>query len=49
MIVAIDDHPVKSTQDLFSALDQYQAGATVKLTVLRDGQRQEIEVTTASS
>ena len=44
MITAVGKHPVQSVQDLFAALGEYEAGATVKLTLLRDGKQQQVDV-----
>jgi S1-C subfamily serine protease len=48
VIVGFDDHAVKSVSDLLSALADYQVGSTVKLSVLRDGQEQTVDVTLGS-
>jgi S1-C subfamily serine protease len=45
VIVAIDDTSVKNLNDLLSILDNHQAGDTVKVTILRDRQRQDAQVT----
>ena len=44
VITAVGKHPVQSVQDLFAALGEYEAGATVKLTLLRDGKQQQVDV-----
>ncbi len=44
VITAVGKHPVQSVQDLFAALGEYEAGATVKLTLLRDGAEQQVDV-----
>jgi S1-C subfamily serine protease len=44
IIVAVDDTPVDSVARLLSRLDDRQVGQTVRLTVLRDGQRTEVNV-----
>jgi len=45
VLVALNDKPVASADDLFQLLAEYKVGAPVKLTVMRDGQRLEIPVT----
>ncbi len=37
VIVAIDGQPVRSVNDLLTALERYQVGARVQVTLLRDG------------
>jgi S1-C subfamily serine protease len=48
VIVAVDDHPVRSVKDLFAGLAQHGVGEKVGLTVLRDGKQQRLEITLAS-
>jgi serine protease Do len=46
VIVGIDGHPINSFDDLSTYLARYaDVGQTVKLTVLRDGKSQDIDVT----
>jgi len=45
VLQAIDDKPIRSSNDLFDALDRYEAGDSVRLTIFRDGTVREIEVT----
>jgi Zn-dependent M28 family amino/carboxypeptidase len=45
ILVQIGDHEIKNLNDMQSALMSYQAGDTVLLAVLRDGQRIETEAT----
>jgi S1-C subfamily serine protease len=45
VIVAIDGKPTQSTKDLFGVLEQHKVGDTVTVTILRDGQRHDVEVT----
>jgi S1-C subfamily serine protease len=45
VIVAIDGKPIKNSNDLYAALDRHKAGDTVTVTVLRDGERQDVQVT----
>ena len=47
-IVALGGSEVEGTEDLRSVLDLHRAGATVPLTVLRDGRRVEMEITLAA-
>jgi S1-C subfamily serine protease len=44
VLVALDDKPVASADDLFQLLAEHKVGDQVKLTVLRDGERLEIPV-----
>jgi S1-C subfamily serine protease len=44
-ILAVDDEPMKSGVQFRDKIWQYKPGDVVKLTILRDGQQQEIEVT----
>src|SRR5262249_38028293 len=48
-IVAIDGQPIRSTRDLFAVLGRKQAGDTVRVTIVRDGERQEKQVTLAGN
>jgi S1-C subfamily serine protease len=45
LIVAVDGKPVGSTTDLYRIIDQREAGDRLKLTVIRDKQQHEVEVT----
>jgi S1-C subfamily serine protease len=45
VITAINGTPVHNDNDLFAALDQYQVGDTVTLTIQREGQPQRLSVT----
>ncbi len=45
IITAIDGKPIKSKEDLYSTLEQHQVGDSVTVTVLRDEERQEVQVT----
>lgn len=45
VIVAIDSEPIRSSSDLFRALDAHAVGDRVKLTVERDGRRLDTSVT----
>jgi S1-C subfamily serine protease len=44
IIVAIDDRPIKSTNDLLLAFEKYEVGQEVTLTVLRNQSQQKIRV-----
>jgi S1-C subfamily serine protease len=48
IIVAVDDDKVKSVNDLYDALERHQAGDTVALNVVRDGQQTEVKATLAA-
>ncbi len=48
VIIAVDGKDVTSTADLVSLLQQYQPDQSVTLTVLRDGEQMEFEVTLGS-
>jgi len=45
VIVGVDDQPIRSSGDLFRVLDQHKVGDKVKLTVERNRQRRDVEVT----
>ena len=45
LIAAIDDEPLKSTEDFFAALEARKPGDEVTLTVVRDGQRASVPIT----
>jgi S1-C subfamily serine protease len=45
VIVAVDDQPIHSAQDLYRALDNHKVGDAVTLTVDRDGQQEKVQVT----
>jgi S1-C subfamily serine protease len=45
IIVAVDGVPVRSSSDLFKALDQHTVGDTVELVVDRGGAKREVKVT----
>jgi S1-C subfamily serine protease len=45
VITAIGDHPVKSTEDYFSALEQHKPGDQITLAIERDGEPQQVTVT----
>jgi S1-C subfamily serine protease len=45
IIVAIDGKPVHSTEDLYAALDSYKVGDTITLTIVRNGDQQDVKVT----
>lgn len=45
IIQTLDERPIRTPDDLFNALDHYQSGDTVTLTVLRDNRMRKIAVT----
>ena len=45
LIIAIDDNPIRSLNDLFLNLDKYEVGDEIRVKILRDGD--EHELTTA--
>jgi S1-C subfamily serine protease len=45
VILALDGKPVKSTRTLYSHLEDYKVGDTVKVTVLRDSERVDVQAT----
>ncbi len=49
VIIAINDKKVKTNYDLILALEEYSAGTTISLSVIREQEVQEIEVTLGSS
>ena len=44
LIVAIDGKPVKKANDLFALLERHEVGDKVKLEIVRDEERKEVEV-----
>ncbi len=44
LIVAIDGKPVHTTDDLFSVIDDHKVGDIVKITILREGRKMEVNV-----
>lgn len=48
-IIAVNDRPVRSVNDLLDVLEQQKVGDTVPVTVMRDGQEQKVSVTLADS
>jgi S1-C subfamily serine protease len=45
VILALDGKTIDNVQDLYSALEHHRVGDKVKLTIERDGKRQDVEVT----
>jgi S1-C subfamily serine protease len=45
VIIAIDGKPIKAAKDLYSTLDHHKVGDTVTLTIIRDGENQDVPVT----
>jgi S1-C subfamily serine protease len=48
VIVAIDGQPIQKVNDLFSTLESHKVGETVTVTVRRDGQQVDVQVTLAA-
>jgi len=44
VILAVNDQPIRKANDLYVALDKFQPGDAIVLTVLRDEKREEIKV-----
>jgi Lon-like protease len=49
VITAVDGQPIETTDGLITSVRRHQAGEQVTLTILRDGQQQDLQVGTASS
>ena len=47
VIVAFDDEPIATVEDLFGQLRRHRPGESVTVTVVRDGDRRELDVTLA--
>jgi S1-C subfamily serine protease len=45
VIVAVDDQAVKNSKDLFSVMEKYKVGDSVKVTLERDGERRDVQIT----
>jgi len=45
LIVGADGKPVRNTNDLFRILDNQKVGDTIRLTILRDERKVEVDVT----
>jgi S1-C subfamily serine protease len=45
VIVAVGGTAVKKVNDLYAALDHARVGATITVAFMRNGQRQEVQVT----
>jgi S1-C subfamily serine protease len=45
VIIVIDGHKISTVNDLYLALERYKVGATVTVTVLRDGKPLDLKVT----
>jgi len=45
VIVAVDGKPIKNAKDLFSAISKHKTGDKVKLTIMRKGEEQHVELT----
>jgi len=44
LIIAVDGEPVRTTDDLFRIIDDHKVGDTIKMTVLREGRKIEVDV-----
>jgi S1-C subfamily serine protease len=44
LIVAVDGEPVRTTDDLFRAVDRHKVGDAVPLTILREGKKIDVQV-----
>ncbi|MBM4028449.1 MAG: PDZ domain-containing protein [Planctomycetes bacterium] len=44
LITAVNGAPVRTTDDLLAAIDKHKVGDTVQLTILREGEKMEVEV-----
>jgi S1-C subfamily serine protease len=49
IIVALDQQPVQSTKDVFSFLEHHKPGDAVTVTILRDGERKDLQLTLAAA
>src|SRR5262249_19640088 len=49
IIVALDDKRIRTARELFALLDRKQVGEVLRVTVLRDNERLEKQVTLAES
>jgi S1-C subfamily serine protease len=45
LIIAMDDHPIQKSVDLFDALERRKVGETISVTVLRGRKKTELQVT----
>ncbi len=45
VIVAVNGQPVNTYDELLAQIDQYKPGSTISLTVVRNGQQQQVQVT----
>jgi S1-C subfamily serine protease len=45
VIVAMEGQPIHSGRDLIAAIEKFKVGQTITVTILRDGQRQDVQVT----
>ncbi|MCH7701204.1 MAG: trypsin-like peptidase domain-containing protein [Planctomycetes bacterium] len=48
LIVAIDGKPITNNNDLFKSLDSHKVGDTISISVIRDGDEQELSLTLQS-
>ena len=47
VIVAVDDKSIASVKDMLTALEPHKVGETVTVTIVRQGQRQDVKITLA--
>jgi S1-C subfamily serine protease len=45
VIIAVEGHPVTNGNDLSTAIESYAVGSEVKVTILRDGKRMDVNAT----
>ena len=49
VIVAVDGKSIKSEADLYSVMDEHKVGDQVTVTIVRDGEKQDVAVTLGES
>ena len=49
IIVAVDGKAIKSESDLYSVMDEHKVGDQVSVTIIRDGEKQDVPVTLGES
>jgi S1-C subfamily serine protease len=45
VIVAIDGKPVRNVKDFLALMQQHQVGDTITVTIVRDDERQDVQMT----
>jgi S1-C subfamily serine protease len=48
VIVAVDGQPIRTVNELLDALEAHEVGATVPVTIVRDGREEQVNVTLAA-